>query len=570
MYRYCVDKAVTYTSGDIVLFRESPFASWMERLTLENPDHGIPPDLHSTPPTEAMLRQDDLAEILSVEHKNVELIDWDAAEPERRTLTMRAMRRGVDFIVNGHLASGPLSSPANLLMRTSGYSELGNYLYVPCDTQAKTTLNSAFRLCFLADLLHSQQGQLPPQMLIIRGGSDIVPLRTEDHIYHYRAVKQRFMQAMREFRKHRMPDPAESAHFGRWADCANEVLRQRALRAEGDLALQTELEAAVAQQDEPEQPEEIRELQAMAAPSHRARVFARDPRIGSRGIEVGDTLAAQARALSPGDIDRDSPSALPGVNEAPEGEAWLEKLDFIGAADTGPDIGLEPASDEPVASFPATLPDLDFAIDEEPPAATDTGESAGLEPDATLYFNEPGLAGSDEPLSLTGPDDPPRFTTAPELTAAPAFPPPAEEIEPGFAVHEPVGETEQEFPPSRHAEPPAPLADRPAPRRPHPLDSLGFAEVPSVPLQPGGNPWPEDSPGARLLTGGHEFDIDCIDDSDYQFPEEGAAAVDPEVAPEQPRSTERRAPPEAPSPQLPPLPFSSSLMTSDPLDVDDD
>ena len=43
MYRYSVDNAITYSSEDFVLFREAPFACWMERLTLENPDHGIPP-----------------------------------------------------------------------------------------------------------------------------------------------------------------------------------------------------------------------------------------------------------------------------------------------------------------------------------------------------------------------------------------------------------------------------------------------------------------------------------------------------------------------------------------------
>lgn len=232
MYRYSADNAVTYTSEDIVLFRDSPFACWMERLTLENPDHGIPPDSHSKPPSNYMQRQDQLAETLRAEDKNVTLIDWDAAEQVRRSATINAMRNGVDFIVNGQLALGPLSGSANLLMRTSGYSELGNYLYIPCDTQAKTTLNSAFRLCFLADLLHSLQGQLPPQMLIIRGGSDLLPLETEDHIYHYQAVKQRFMQTMRDFRKHRMPDPSESGQFGRWSECANEVLKQRALRGD--------------------------------------------------------------------------------------------------------------------------------------------------------------------------------------------------------------------------------------------------------------------------------------------------------------------------------------------------
>ena len=233
MYLYQVDNAVTYTSEDLVLFKESPFASWMERLTLENPDHGIPPDPGSQPPVNSMTRQDDIAETLRAEGKQVLLVDWGADEPGRRTATLNAMRQGVDFIVNGQLALGSLSGSANLLMRTSGFSDLGDYLYIPCDTQGKTTLPSAFRLCFLADLLHSLQGQLPPQMLIIRGG-DIVPLQTEDHIYHYRAVKLRFMEAMREFRKHRMPDPSESPQFGRWSECANELLRQRALRKNDD------------------------------------------------------------------------------------------------------------------------------------------------------------------------------------------------------------------------------------------------------------------------------------------------------------------------------------------------
>ena len=232
MYRYSVDNAVTYTSEDFVLFRESPFACWMERLSLENPDHGIPPDVGSLPPRDTIEPQDDMADTLRSEGKDVRLIDWDMEEGERRNATLEAMRKGADFIVNGQLALGPLSGAANLLVRTSGYSELGDYLYIPCSTQARASQHIEFRLCFLADLLHSLQGQLPPQMLVIRGGDDLVPLKTEGHIYHYRAVKQRFMETMRSFRKHRMPDPAESAHFGRWSDCAHEVLKQRLLREE--------------------------------------------------------------------------------------------------------------------------------------------------------------------------------------------------------------------------------------------------------------------------------------------------------------------------------------------------
>ena len=312
MYRYSVDNAITYSSEDLVLFKESPFASFMERLTLENPNHGIPPDIDSSPPVDSVLRQDDIADTLRLEGREVALIDWDCPEPQRRAETLAAMRRGVDFVVNGQLALGPLSGSANLLMRTSGYSELGDFLFVPCSTQEKTTLQAAFRLCFLADLLHSLQGQLPPQMLIIRGGANVVPLQTEDHIFHFRAVKQRFMTAQREFRKHRMPDPAESSHFGRWSDCANELLKQRALAGD-DAALPAVLEpeehalpiAQTAQaggasqtftEDEPQQQASPVATPEVAAPP---QGFTSEPgRRFNKGIAVSGTLADQAQNLS--------------------------------------------------------------------------------------------------------------------------------------------------------------------------------------------------------------------------------------------------------------------------------
>jgi hypothetical protein len=334
MYRYCVDNAVSYTSEDFVLFRESPFACWMERLTLENPDHGIPPDLDSHPPENSMQRQDELGDTLRAEGKKVFIVDWDIEEPLRRQDTLEAMRKGVDFIVNGQLALGPLSGSANLLMRTSGYSDLGNYLYIPCDTQAKTTLHSAFRLCFLADLLHSLQGQLPPQMLIIRGGSDLLPLQTEDHIYHYRAVKQRFMDTMRSFRKHRMPDPAESSHFGRWSDCANEILKQRALRGEEPLP-------AADQQESSDIP--LPQVAAAAAPEPLV-VEAQQPqqpqrsRFGSKGMAVSGTLADQAKMLHSGEQPaQPQPQPQPQPRERATDNA-LRDLEFIGRVASPPPV----------------------------------------------------------------------------------------------------------------------------------------------------------------------------------------------------------------------------------------
>ncbi len=477
MYRYSVDNAVTYTSEDIVLFRESPFACWMERLTLENPDHGIPPDRHSKPPANYMERQDELAETLRAEGKNISLVDWDADEPARRTATLQAMRRGADFIVNGQLALGPLSGSANLLMRTSGFSELGNYLYIPCDTQAKTTFNSAFRLCFLADLLHSLQGQLPPQMLIIRGGSDLLPLETEDHIYHYRAVKHRFMQTMRDFRKHRMPDPAESAQFGRWSECANEVLKQRALR--GDDEPDTTLPQ--------EQAEESLPMQATAAASAPQQPMSSSEQkgFGSRGIPVGDTLASQAQGLSPRAFSDGGETSMPVSDRGSLMDSALQNLEFIGSSSRPPSIG-------------------------------DHGTLLGRRDNHQPVPEKPG---SQKPAPGLDAESPPE--EALELTRA----------------------------------------------RSHPLDS-NAAAVETFDAYP--KPDVADVPPPALPTDSPEFEVDCVDDSDYQMPPDPMdSPLDARLtdAPEIETAPERDVEEDDAADVRVNRPFSSSLNTADFEDI---
>ena len=419
MYRYTVDNAITYTPEDFVLYRESPFACWMERLTLENPDHGIPADVGSEGPSSIVQRQDDLAETLRDEGRDVVMVDWEMDESRRRSATLDAMRKGADFIVNGQLALGPLSGAVNLLMRTSGYSDLGGYLYVPCDTQDTTTLHSGFRLCFLADLLHMLQGQLPPQMLIIRGGSDVVPLETEEHIYHYRAVKQRFMKAMREFRKHRMPDPSESAEFGRWSDCAHEVIKQRALNS-GD--------------DDSEQIFAGEEPMLAAAESGSAEVFfAADAAVGASveaqvspvlsvatdARRVGDskvspppagTLAEQASQLVGGTTARSAPPPAPGYtpNLAPVMAARPAVQDRRRIGDVGLP-GENPADGRTLADV--ALENLEFiGSNLRPP--TRAGE---------LAYQAPGEARLDqgaEPVALELRDESPPSYTFPEQGAS--------------------------------------------------------------------------------------------------------------------------------------------------------
>jgi hypothetical protein len=394
-------------------------------------------------------------------------------------------------------------------MRTSGYSELGDFLYVPCDTQAKTTLHSAFRLCFLADLLHSLQGQLPPQMLIIRGDSDVVPLQSEDHIYHYRAVKQRFMEAMRNFRKHRMPEPAESSHFGRWSDCAHEVLKQRALRAEqqsGDAPgedfdmplLQVAgaaqeyaspydlddigrpgLKPAVPGRAVPDQAIASLAQQAVAMPLVAGEQPAHHKHMAVGAIPAVDspTLAEQARMVTPdtylSGLTAAGPGSTPnlaGANRAAalaepaahpqhnrrSSDVALENLQFIGSSHSAPSIGQEVAFTPEATAIPSNVPARDVIPSHSSPAMDTLAPADTLIPADTLT---------------------PADTLEPADTLAPA--------EPQVA----------------------------APAKPHPLDSVGFnisersaVDLDSAPA-PSLNPAPVSTPMG--------FEVDIIDDSEY-------------------------------------------------------
>lgn len=369
MYRYIVDNAITYTPDDLVLFRESPFAAWMERLTLENPDHGIPPDLDSIGVNPPPPQQDDIIATLRSEGRNVALVDSQDDEPDRRVATLEAMRVGADFIVNGQLAAGVLSGAVDLLMRTSGFSELGDFLYIPCETRVENSLQSPFRLCFAAELLANLQGQLPAQMLIIRDGAEVVPLQTEDHIYYYRAVEKRFLNAMNIFRKHRMPDPAESAHFGRWAECASEVLKQQALSASNSASNQEEQQEEQQAEEAAEPVVEMPQLRvasgAVAGAQYDVDVVGRKEFAPSNysgnystpegaGCDSDTTLAEQARLLTPGRYGRGAPPghtpSLARIGKPLYAHAAQEKRD----ESTSDTVAVATDSDEPVSEEPVS------------------------------------------------------------------------------------------------------------------------------------------------------------------------------------------------------------------------
>jgi len=545
---------------------ESPFACWMERLTLENPEHGIPSDVGSRPPADTVERQDDIAETLRSENKDVCLIDWDADEPFRRSATVQAMRQGVDFIVNGQLALGTLSGPANLLMRTSGYSSLGDYLYIPCDTQGGRARHAPFRLCFLAELLRSLQGQLPPQLLLI-DGDDLLPLQTDDYIHHYRAVLQRFRAAMDSFRKHRMPEPAESSHFGRWGDCARELLKQRMQRQErGDEEPAAEesvpLRQAVGDGID-EQPEAVAQGDAAVQAVMPAVGPRADRSRGEFGFRrsgaapSGPTLAEQARMLrshtaaAPGPLveRRVAGSATGGAargnhpaHNRRASDTVLQDLEFIGITRPRPQVGA-PAAPRLVNPPPAGGPPSPALRDPRArPAVVATPEPD--DGDATLdqwpvrttgYLPEPPPRRPDidrpVPPATAQPSRAGRWTPAPldELRTAPDDDAPAPldglrigpDGDPAVVREEsrtsPEGDRPEPTPAPAMPGESSPTDGRPLVRR---LTGQPFAPGPNVDLD---SSLPV-SPPTSLVTA--ELELPELDLPELELPEEAIAVVE--------------------------------------------
>ncbi len=493
MYRYNNDNAVTYTPDDLDLFRESPFALWMERLTLENPDHGIFPDVDSSAPADRGAAPIAVAETLRAEGKQVAHINPDHDEPDRREATIAAMHEGADFIAGGQLAVGAFSAGSQLLMRTSGYTRLGDFLYIPCEAETSDTFHSGFRLAFLAHLLESIQGQLPPQMLIIRDGSDVVSLQTEDHILYFRSVFERFEQAMGSFRKHRMPDPAESSHFGRWSDCASEVLKQRAQSEQARSEEDAEAEEAREQAQELEVAPLLvaggaaapQEAVARSVPST-AWWNVDDGPVTVAGVirspraEAGPTLAEQARMLEPGSFQPgQGPGHTPNLSRFPSPAKEQPVVEPAEAPVSGESAAgmIVREIESPSSELPtdATLENLEFIRSRsqpltEPPEDDDSASAAGLRagvPDEPLQLDESLRLDEtlelDESLQLP---EPGILDEAGREIDVPRFLPP----EP--ALNEPESEADED-------EQPTLTAERPA-YTPPPLVDLDSAPAPTL------------------------------------------------------------------------------------------
>ncbi len=155
------------------------------------------------------------------------------------------------------------------------------------------------------------------------------------------------MASQKAFRKHRMPDPLESAHFGRWSGCANELLKQRAL-------------GQAPKHDLEEEQEEIQPLEQIAQPLSAVAAGASSQYDMDANSARAGTLVEQARMLEP-----DSSPA----NFREQRADSLKNLEFIGSGQYPVRIATAPSAAPASLYHPHTV-DTASAAHRHRPAKT--------------------------------------------------------------------------------------------------------------------------------------------------------------------------------------------------------
>lgn len=237
MYLDPKTRHLVFSPSDLTTYMASPYASWMDRFRLENPEEASEVD-EGDSLLDALARkglQHEAAQLEAFRREGksvVEIANVNAKEPDSQLKAQQALRKamakGVDVIFQAMLEQPPFRGLADFLVKVPGRSDLGDYHYEVWDTKLSSSVKPAHvvQLCCYADMLQSLQGRRPEFVVVALGNGSFSRLRTDDYFYYYRALKAGFLTIQQQFDPENVPDPADYADHGRWSEHAQRLLGQ--------------------------------------------------------------------------------------------------------------------------------------------------------------------------------------------------------------------------------------------------------------------------------------------------------------------------------------------------------
>lgn len=146
--------------------------------------------------------------------KIVDATDKDAA------YTLDAMKAGADVIVQGYFQQGNLHGRADILLKVTGKSKLGDWSFEIQDTKLaqQTRASTVLQLCFYSDLLGNVLGHDPEYFYVVKPGDNFPTERFgyADFRAYYRMTKQNFERRIAEGKRQTYPEPVEHCSICRW------------------------------------------------------------------------------------------------------------------------------------------------------------------------------------------------------------------------------------------------------------------------------------------------------------------------------------------------------------------
>jgi predicted RecB family nuclease len=214
---------IVYSPSDLVRYIESPFASWMARHQLENPDSGIEKDpadqLLSYLAGQGIEHESRFLEALSGRFECIVTIDDDICDDLKLERTRSAMAEGADVIFQACLEKPPFRGYADFLVKVDVPSDLGNHSYVAWDTKLAKDMKPYFiiQLCSYSEMLGAMQGLLPGSATVVLGTNEEVEFKTGEYYSYYLAKKDEFLAQQTLFDSDLMPNPFQYAQHGDWS-----------------------------------------------------------------------------------------------------------------------------------------------------------------------------------------------------------------------------------------------------------------------------------------------------------------------------------------------------------------
>jgi predicted RecB family nuclease len=212
--------SIIYSPSDLIRYLSSPFASWLDRYYLENPE-GIAPD-KQTEEEELLSRTGDKHEqsVLGGYKASTSVIEIAKGNfATAHAATLAAIKDKAPIIYQAALQDGVFAGYADFLkLDTSGK-------YQVWDTKLALSPKPYYpiQLCCYSELLAATTGEgLPEWIGVILGNGDRVEFRVEDFIHYYRHIKNGFIAIQAAFSGDidDCPEPLPRAEHGRWTSYA--------------------------------------------------------------------------------------------------------------------------------------------------------------------------------------------------------------------------------------------------------------------------------------------------------------------------------------------------------------